>query len=207
MSVPGGILGVVLAGGESRRFGRDKSAEEIGGVSMIERAYRAARAVCDDVLVVSSRAETPTGPWAVVPDLRPGLGPLGGIETALDQATRGGHAATLVLACDLPLVGGATLKALVEASDGGMRVVAVARKGELDFEPLCAVYPASALGEVTGLLDGGERAAQAAYRRLGGRSIPADSGQPAGAPSMLNVNTPDDAERARRALEEVDADG
>jgi len=206
VSTSGEVLGAVLAGGASRRFGRDKSAEEIDGTPMIERAFAALSVVCDDVLVVSSREDTPRGRWRTVPDLRPGQGPLAGIEAALDHAVRDGFAAALVLACDLPLVGHDTLEALIAASEGGSRVVAVSRRGDPDFEPLCAVYPTSGLDAVTALLDDGERAAQAAYRRLGGRVVPA-SDSPSGADVMLNVNTPADADRARQALGGAESGG
>lgn len=173
---------------------------------MIERAFDALSAVCGDVLVVSSREDTPRGRWRTVPDLRPGQGPLAGIEAALDHAARDGFGAALVLACDLPLVGHDTLEALIAASEGGSRMVAIRRGGDPDFEPLCAVYPTSGLAAVSALLDDGERAAQAAYRRLEGRAVPA-SGSPSGADAMLNVNTPADADRARQSLGGAESDG
>ena len=47
------LLGAVLAGGQSRRFGRDKIAVEVEGVPMVLRAVRALEALCDDVVLVA----------------------------------------------------------------------------------------------------------------------------------------------------------
>lgn len=113
------LLGAVLAGGESRRFGRDKTAESVGGVPMVERAVETLEGLCEEVVVVSSRAATPKGRWRIVPDLRPGEGPLAGVEAALAEAEARGYDGALVLAADLPLVDGTTLARLVEAVGEG----------------------------------------------------------------------------------------
>ena len=47
------LLGAVLAGGESRRYGRDKAMELVAGVPMLHRAIRALEPVTDDVVVIS----------------------------------------------------------------------------------------------------------------------------------------------------------
>lgn len=169
---------------------------------MIERALGALRTVCDDVVVVSSRHETPTGGWSTIPDLRAGLGPLAGIEAALDHAARTGHGAVLLLACDLPLVDARVLSALVQAFDG-REPVAIARDGEPHYEPLCALYPADCLATATALLDRGEKAARALFAE-GGRVVALGSEGGAGqesASAMLNVNTPADAVRARALID------
>ena len=75
----------MLAGGESRRFGGDKAAASIGGVSLLERAAGTLARVFRDVVIVSA-IERPTTAWPRVPDLRAGCGPLGGIEAALVHA-------------------------------------------------------------------------------------------------------------------------
>ena len=51
------MIGAVLAGGESRRFGRDKAATEIEGVPMVLRASHALAAVCDDVVSIHARTK------------------------------------------------------------------------------------------------------------------------------------------------------
>lgn len=192
------VLGAVLAGGESRRLGRDKAAERIAGERMVDRAVSALRARCGEVVVVSSRAETPRGDWALVRDLRPGSGPLAGIEAALDRAASSGASAVLVLACDLPLVDEAVIGLVLDALGDG-RAAAAARAGDPDFEPLCAVYTSDCLPVVAGLLDAGERAAGALFRAVDGRRVHV------GDRAAVNVNDEDDLRRAEALATEETA--
>lgn len=184
------VLGAVLAGGESRRLGRDKAGERVAGERMVDRAVAALRAHCADVVVVSSRVQTPSGDWPRVPDLRVGCGPLAGIEAALDRASSSGASAAFVLACDLPLVDGSVV-ASVLAARAGARAAAVAREGDPDFEPLCAVYSVDCLPVVTRLLDEGVRAAGALFRAVDGRRVPG------GGRAEVNVNDEDGLRRAQ----------
>lgn len=203
------LLGAVLAGGASRRFGRDKSAEEIGGVSMIEHAWTTLQAVCGEAVVVSSRSATPTGPWVTIPDRREGAGPLAGIEAGLTHAMERGFSGLFVLACDLPLVRADLLNTLVSEWESSERArddgscIAAARGEEPGFEPLCAIYPTASLPAVTSLLDAGNRAAWRAFDTIGGRAVelPGVLEEGGSEGGMLNVNTPADAERARAFLE------
>jgi len=187
------LLGAVLAGGASRRLGRDKAAETVGRRRLIDHAVRALSGVCAEVVVVSSRAATPTGDWRVVPDRRAGAGPLAGIETALAEAERSGHEAAFVLACDLPFVDEAVVAFIARALDQAPAVAPVAseRHGEPGFEPLCAVYRTACLPTATALLDRGERSARALLAAVGGERIGVDRAV------FLNVNTEEDLARAR----------
>lgn len=188
------LLGGVLAGGASRRLGRDKSVERVGRDRMVDRAVRALNHVCEEVVVVSSRADAPIGPWRVVPDRRESVGPLSGIEAALTEARNLGCDGVFVLACDLPLVGPALATSVVDAL-GGADASAPGRVGEPGFEPLCAVYRTACLEVATALLDRGERAAHMLFGSIDGRRI--DVAEDA----VLNVNTEADLARARALAE------
>jgi molybdopterin-guanine dinucleotide biosynthesis protein A len=203
-----GVLGAVLAGGASRRLGRDKAAVTVGGVSMIERAVGTLAAVCDEVVVVSARADTPVGGWRIVPDLRKSVGPLGGLETSLAWADERGAPAVFVLACDLPLVDEGVVRAVLEGcrrhlpptsasgSTAG-RACAASRDGRPDFEPLCALYSTPCLGVATRLLDEGAREARALFQAVDGLRVDVPSGAARTEHSaLLNVNTEHDLERA-----------
>jgi molybdopterin-guanine dinucleotide biosynthesis protein A len=93
------VLGAILAGGASRRFGSDKAIAQIGGRPML--AHIAERlAVQSDGLVIVGR----DWPGIERVDDRPAprLGPLGGLAGALAYATAQGFDAVLTSACDLP---------------------------------------------------------------------------------------------------------
>jgi len=99
------IAAAILAGGRASRWqGRPKGLATLpDGRPMLAHTIAALRAVgLDDIAVI---ANDPTlylhlGP-PVVPDLRPGNGPLGGIEAALAHF-QGRARAVLILPCDLP---------------------------------------------------------------------------------------------------------
>ncbi|WAT17426.1 molybdenum cofactor guanylyltransferase [Aurantiacibacter sp. MUD11] len=77
------ILGAVLAGGKSSRFGSDKALAELGGHTLISRAVDALSGFCDHVVVVGRE----TAPAPTLPDWpRADMGPLGGIAAALRHA-------------------------------------------------------------------------------------------------------------------------
>lgn len=197
---PSELMGAVLAGGRSSRLGRDKALEHVGSASMVERAVAALEPVCESVVVIGSRAGAGSTGWSVVPDLRPGEGPLAGLETALDQACRTRHEAVFVLACDLPLVTAEVVREVLSGLGDGP-CAAAAREGTPDHEPLCAVYRSDLLPRVRALLDAGERAAWTLFRAAGGVRVPVAS------TNMLNVNTEADLSRARAVVADIDDPG
>lgn len=187
------LLGAVLAGGASRRLGRDKAAEYVGNVRLVERAVLALSSACDPVVVVSSRPDTPTGPWRSIPDLRAGCGPLAGMEAALAHALALGREGVFVLACDLPLVDGEVVARIVAASTD-TRACVPSRQGDPDFEPLAGVYSVGCLPDVRRLLDEGIRSARRLFEDVGGVTISVSDD------AFLNVNTETDLERAEARL-------
>ena len=96
------VLGLVLAGGLSTRFGSDKALAELHGQTLLARAVATLSGWCDTV-VIAGRSE---GPAQCVPDWpRTGMGPLGGIAAGLRHARDHGFASVLscgVDSVDLP---------------------------------------------------------------------------------------------------------
>ena len=91
------ILGVVLAGGRSTRFGSDKALAELHGHTLLDRAVRALGAFCDAVVIAGRDA----GPAPTLPDWpRPGMGPLGGIAAGLRHAAAHGYRSILTCGVD-----------------------------------------------------------------------------------------------------------
>jgi molybdopterin-guanine dinucleotide biosynthesis protein A len=127
------VAAAVLAGGRSRRMGRDKATLEVGGVPLARLALAAAAAVADPVVLVAPDGHPARRLGArVVPD--PGQGPLPALAAAL-AALDAPH--VLVLAGDHPGLQPALLRWLVRLRAEG-EAVACRRAGRL--EPLVAVY-------------------------------------------------------------------
>ncbi len=91
------VLGVVLAGGMSTRFGSDKALAELDGRSLLSRAVEALSKWCDDVVIAGRES----GPARCIPDWpRPGMGPLAGIAAGLRHAQDTKHATILSCGVD-----------------------------------------------------------------------------------------------------------
>src|SRR5574342_801833 len=90
--------GFILAGGQSRRMGRDKATLKWGTDSLLNHMVQLLSTVVGAVRIIGRDD---------LPDRIPGKGPLGGILTALETTDR---EANLVLAVDLPLLTPAFLK-------------------------------------------------------------------------------------------------
>ncbi len=178
--------GAVLAGGGSRRMGRPKHALRLAdGTTMIEAVTRALAELCRQV-VVAGAVETSLKSIA---DLRPGAGPLGGIEALLAS---GLDTQYLVCPCDLPLVTATLLRRLTEVSGAVATVFRVA--GEPDFWPLPARLSATALDRVRQHLDGGRGAVHELMRTLDPEVVVVERQQ---AQVLANINTPSDYEALR----------
>src|SRR5512139_3443691 len=78
------MVGTVLAGGKSRRFGRNKSIERFQGERLIERQVRTLRSLFPEVMIVTNTPELYLDlDVTIVQDIIPDRGPLGGIYTGL----------------------------------------------------------------------------------------------------------------------------
>jgi molybdenum cofactor guanylyltransferase len=149
------MLGVVLAGGKSRRMGRDKAEIQIGGEPLWRRQSRVLAAAGASPVVVVRRPDqvAPNGMecWR---DLRPAAGPLTGLEAALMPQTEPWVA---VLAVDMPNIDARWFVWLRGFCRPGAS--AAAPRGGFT-EPLAAIYPREALAEISRRLDRGELSAQ-----------------------------------------------
>jgi len=150
------LLGAVLAGGGSRRFGSPKALALFEGESFVARAARSIAPSCREVVVLIGPADAP-GRHGIeralppglrpLPDRIPGTGPLGGLHAALLDAERVGADAVMLLACDMPLVTSAVVRRLGRAADRE-GVVAPRTGPPPRLHPLCAVYGVGCLETV-----------------------------------------------------------
>jgi molybdopterin-guanine dinucleotide biosynthesis protein A len=205
-AVPLSLLGAVLTGGRSTRFGRPKWSEAIGGIPMALRAVAALAPHVREVVLVAPASAGPALDVPVVPDAPGGEGPLAGVVAALERADRAGDRGCLILACDLPLVGADLVGALVGAW-ADEDVVAPERRGRL--QPLCALWSTSALPAVRAALGSADRSVVGLVARLRLRTLDETEWRtPATGPDPLfNVNTPADLARAAALLEDRGAFG
>lgn len=179
-----GLTGAVLAGGAGRRMGRDKAFVEVDGGPLVLRVASQLAAWADRVLVAGGDAPRLAAlGLEVVPDARPGEGPLMGIAGALAAARTD---LVLFAPCDLPEVPPALVAALLAAARaGGDGAVAVAADGRA--HPLLAVYHRRLRPLVERLLATGERRARALLDHADLARVPIPPGA-----EPRNLNTPAD---------------
>lgn len=199
-------LGVIVAGGASRRYGARKAFARVGGERIIDRVRRALEAAGLRAVVVANSAEPYRALGLPVRgDAGPPLGPLAGVRTALLWAREEGAPGAVVVACDLPFVTAELVRRLVAAAaprgaDPGADAVLPESPGPRGVEPLCAYYSVACLTAVEAALERGRLTAVSFLSEVRMRTISrAELERLGGADTLfLNVNTPADRERAER---------
>jgi len=195
----------VLAGGASRRMGRDKSLLRLGHQPLIERVLDRLALVSDDLLVVTNAPEKYAwlaGRVRFVPDpVGPGKGPLAGIAGALRAAR---HDRVIVVATDMPFLNAELLRHLVALCDGADVVVPVIRPGRP--ETLHAVYHRRCLPFVEDALAAGQYRVVAFFPRVRVREVPGDDVRRFDPEfrSFWNANTPQEWQEALRLAQELE---
>jgi molybdopterin-guanine dinucleotide biosynthesis protein A len=184
---------VVLAGGRSSRFGRDKLAEPIDGRPLLERAIDAVRRLATDVVVVAAPDAELTVPdeARVVHDAVGFDGPLAGLAVGLAAAR---EEVVLVVGGDMPTLVAAVLQSMAsELADPAIAVVVLAQDGRPRPLPM-VVRRDTALQAARSSLDGGDRRLRALIEALATRVIPEDAWRrldPEGA-TLRDIDTPAD---------------
>ena len=187
------VLGVVLAGGASRRMGLDKARLEVGGRTLVERAVAALQSNCAEVAIsMQAPSQWPDSSLRTIHDLRPAAGPLAGLESALLSEAESGRSAFL-LACDLPYVTAEVVRYVLQASDTDDGSAAVIPSVAGRRQPLCGLYRAKALETVRHHLDSGRRAMHRLLDAIAVLEIPIGPDEPFFRPDLFhNLNRPED---------------
>lgn len=188
------IGAIVLAGGRSSRFGRDKLAELIDGRPLLDHAIAAARVVATDIVVVAApdaNRDLPDGVH-LAHDPVAYEGPLAGLAAglaALDPAVD----RLIVVAGDMPSLVPAVLGRLLDPVMAGRAAALLGVEGDPPPLPM-ALDRRRAAAAIRGLVEGGETRLRALPWALDAEVVPASIWRyddPAGA-TFRDVDTPAD---------------
>jgi molybdopterin-guanine dinucleotide biosynthesis protein A len=186
------IAGFILAGGESRRMGTDKSRLVLNGKTFVERIAAELQTVTSSVTVVGKEM-TSTGPLQHVPDIFPKWGALGGVHTALASCEAEW---CLIVACDFPFVTAEIFARLASLREDFEAVAPIQSDGIP--QPLCSLYQtARCLERAEELINSGERKPIALLQSVRTRWVPFAELQdlPGAERYFDNINTPEDYDR------------
>jgi molybdopterin-guanine dinucleotide biosynthesis protein A len=174
--------GFVLVGGQSSRMGQNKARIKVDSRSLVEVIAAQVQAVTGSVTLVGNPAAFGDLPFDCLPDLRPGLGPIAGLETALSSS----HADFNVLVgCDMPGIPAAALAHLLAVSQQSGALCTMALDAGKRRHPLCAVYRSACLPFVRLALDGGRLRLLDLMEELKAVEVPIDL-------VLDNLNTPEE---------------
>jgi molybdenum cofactor guanylyltransferase len=132
--------GIILAGGQSSRMGKEKGLIEWKGKTLIEYAIAVLSPICENILISANNDHFDSLGYPVIEDLIPGCGPMGGIFSAL---TRSETRNNLVIPSDTPFVTQEVYQYLM-SHEGSFDVI-VPVDHDSFYQPLCAVYSRSVL--------------------------------------------------------------
>lgn len=192
----GAASGIVLAGGSSRRFGRNKLAEPLAGRPLLHRPVLALAAVCAEVIVAGPpdlgllpQLPVLPVPLRLVSDPEPYGGPLVGVSAGLAAAR---FPVAVVVGGDMPDLAPALLIELLRLLSADVDAVAL-RQGS-SIRPLPCVLRTSSLAAVRLRLGAGRRSLRELLESIALRAIdePAWRAVDPEASSLRDVDRPED---------------
>lgn len=190
------ITGLILAGGKSRRLGRDKALlpwpREDSPKSLLCHVHSVLASVCEEVLVVGNRSDLSC--FRVVPDVATVGSSLTGLVSGLQAAKT---PLVLAVACDMPFLHGPLLRALIDCAAAEWDAVAPVIRHEP--ETLHTVYQRRCLATATDMLRSGDLRLGRLLQRLRVRTFELNDVRrfDPGLASFRNINTPQELAEAR----------
>lgn len=186
------LTGAVLAGGRSRRFGKNKALEIFHGMRLIDHAVESLRGICDPLLLVANDLSPYYDVKAtLIQDIISHQGPLGAIYTSLLFSP---HEWVFVKATDMPFLTTEILMMMIESRKGFDVVVPLYRNM---YEPLLALYHRRCLATIASALSRQERKVVSFYQKVKIKSLDEEKWRQVDKEgrSFFNINTLEDWER------------
>jgi len=197
------VSAIVLAGGRSSRFKRDKALILWEGKPLIVRLVDMLKRMFGEIIVVTGddRRYEDLLDVIVVDDLIKGKGPLGGIHAGLSSSSNDYN---LILPCDMPLLNEKVISLLLDEIDGRSRIILPVVRGYV--EPLVGIYHRDCIPFAEMLLRGGKLKVLGLMDFVPTKLIPENRVLEVdpNLTSFLNLNSPEDLKIATCGLiEEV----
>ena len=197
------LLGVILAGGQSRRMGTDKLFVELDGKPLISHAVERLKAQMEHIVIVAppkKRASLRFKNVSVISDNHEGFqGPLAGIFAGLSNAEIHGFYGIITIAADTPFFPddyALRIAAEPRYELPGQERATIARTAN-GLHPVFGYWPLRAIEGILNLLDNDTRKVMAAADKIGWDPI---DFKDAVVDPFFNINTPEELEQAQKIV-------
>jgi len=178
------IQGVILAGGKSKRIGKDKAFLTLKGKFFITYCIEKLKEIFEDVIIISDEIDkfSLLG-IRVFPDIIKDIGPLGGIYTALKSIEKD---YAFILPCDMPLFPIQAVKEIIRHASKDKIVIGFSKK---EIYPLFGIYPKKFKNDLENyILNGGKKVIEFIESFKGVKKVDLSKFKE----YLINVNTPSD---------------
>jgi molybdopterin-guanine dinucleotide biosynthesis protein A len=186
------VTGVILAGGRSSRYGKNKALEKVDGIPLIERVVATMQVIFRHLFLITNTPHEYA--YLQIPmhgDLIKGLGPMGGVYTGLKVISED---AGFFVGCDMPCLSEKLIRHMVEIRNH-FDVVVPRVNGKM--EALHALYGRRCAAAISHKIDQGEYQIIRFFPELLVRYVDEDEIRrfDPHLKSFLNVNRPDELRR------------
>jgi molybdopterin-guanine dinucleotide biosynthesis protein A len=155
------MTGAILFGGKSSRMGQPKHEVRLSdGTTFLERVQAAIRPLCSQIALLGDHEYSASDEFIIIKDLRPGLGPMAGLESLLKSNLDSHY---LIVACDMPLLTPDICRLLIHDSAS----VSIFESTEIGkYLPFPGIYRTELAPLVSRSLDEDRRSLQQLFRSL-----------------------------------------
>lgn len=182
-----GVTGIILAGGASRRMGKDKGLCTFNNKQLIEYSIETIRPLCDNILISTNNvAGYSKFGFPIIEDEYRNIGPIGGIYSGLKHSNTEKN---LIVSCDTPLLITSLFKQILFLSEG--YEIVVPQHNNSYYEPLAAFYSTTILSVLEESIIANDYKLINLYNKVKFKSVSVDD-LPGFAMQFKNLNTPED---------------
>jgi molybdenum cofactor guanylyltransferase len=185
------LIGIVLAGGQSKRFGKPKALAKRNGKEFILYSFETLRSITKNIIIVvhpELKKDLPVIDQAIfITDIEPykGKGPLAGLFSVMSQYEAKWY---MVLPCDVPFINDHILKILQLYQDE--KWDAILPRVNKRIQPLVALYHCRVKEEIKSRLERNELSMKHLLDNIQVKYIDLIDEQP-----FMNINTKEEYEK------------
>jgi molybdopterin-guanine dinucleotide biosynthesis protein A len=182
------VTGIILAGGKSSRFGKDKGLVSFQNILLINRAIERFRSLCREIIISSNSKVYQELGYPVIPDEIMDRGPMMGIYSCLKYSST---TVNLVVSVDTPMVPEGLYRELVRIKEEALVIVPGDTRNR--FEPVIGLYAKEVIESMENVFNRNSFALPDLFKLVPFKTLLVGYGQPFSNLNIFsNINTPDD---------------